>query len=199
MPSGSLRVGIVGCGLIGRKRAEALCSDTLVACFDVVAESAAGLASQFGAKVCASLDELLDEQLDAVIVATTHSELAKTACAALAAGAHVLVEKPGGIGVGEIDESRAERRREPSPGQGRVQSSLPSGNCRRAIMKHAMAFTVTSSICVVAMVTVAASVTNGSGVPIRSSQVVVRSSIKACTCSTCVIGCWESFPYTAPC
>jgi predicted dehydrogenase len=98
-----LRVGIVGCGLIGHKRAEALGSDQLVACYDIVADLAGLLASEYGGQACASLQELLAQDLDVVIVATTHSELAETTCAALAAGAHVLVEKPAGIGVADVD------------------------------------------------------------------------------------------------
>jgi len=99
----ALRVGIVGCGLIGRKRAEALGADELVACFDIVPELASSLSSQHGGRSCSSLDELLGEQPDVVVVATIHSELAEISCAALASGAHVLVEKPAGIGVSDID------------------------------------------------------------------------------------------------
>ena len=99
----TLRVGIVGCGLIGHKRAEALGHDKLVACFDVVPERAEALASKHGGKFCASLDDLLAQKPDAVIVATIHSELAQVAIAALTSGAHVLVEKPVGIGVMDVD------------------------------------------------------------------------------------------------
>jgi predicted dehydrogenase len=101
--SSPLRVAIVGCGLIGRKRAEALRTDRLVACFDVVPELASSLASEYGGKACTSLEELLSERLDVVIVATFHSDLAEIGCAALAAGTHVLVEKPAGIGVADVD------------------------------------------------------------------------------------------------
>ena len=38
----TLRVAVVGCGLIGRKRAAALGADELVGCFDVVPEAARG-------------------------------------------------------------------------------------------------------------------------------------------------------------
>lgn len=98
-----LRVGIVGCGLIGRKRAEALGTDRLVAAFDVAPERAVSLAADYGGTACGSLEQLLAEQLDVVIVATIHSELAAIACAALSCGSHVLVEKPAGIGVSDID------------------------------------------------------------------------------------------------
>jgi predicted dehydrogenase len=99
----TLRVGIVGCGLIGNKRAEALPPGQLLGCFDVVAERATSLASENGGRALSSLEDLLGLEPDVVVVATTHSELAETACVALAAGAHVLVEKPAGIGVADVD------------------------------------------------------------------------------------------------
>ena len=99
-----MRVGIVGCGLIGRKRAQALgASDELIACFDVVPEVAATLAADHHARACRSLDELLGLAPDVVVVAVTHDRLAELSIAALGAGAHVLVEKPAGIGVAEVD------------------------------------------------------------------------------------------------
>ena len=100
--SPALRVGIVGCGLVGNKRAAALGRDKLVACFDLDAPAARSLADDFGASACRSLDELLTQQLDVVIVALPHDQLAEHACLALAASAHVLVEKPAGIGVDDV-------------------------------------------------------------------------------------------------
>ena len=97
------RVGIVGCGVIGRKRAEALGSDPLVATHDVHLGAAEALAKDFGGDACASLAELLDRDLDVVVVAAIHRDLPELACAALGSGAHVLVEKPAGIGTTGID------------------------------------------------------------------------------------------------
>jgi predicted dehydrogenase len=93
----SLRVAVVGCGLIGRKRAEALGEDRLVACYD----RDRALAEALG-PACADLAELLALQPDAVVVAVTPDALADVACQALAAGAHVLVEKPGGRSGADI-------------------------------------------------------------------------------------------------
>jgi predicted dehydrogenase len=98
----ALRVGIVGCGLVGNKRAAALGPDSLVACFDLDAGAAESLADRFGGLPCRSLDELLAQKLDVVIVAVTHDQLAEHACLALGASAHVLVEKPAGIGVDDV-------------------------------------------------------------------------------------------------
>jgi predicted dehydrogenase len=98
----ALRVGIVGCGLVGNKRAAALGPDSLVACFDVDAGAAESLAERFGGLVCRSLDELLAQELEVAIVAVPHDRLAEHACLALGASAHVLVEKPAGIGVDDV-------------------------------------------------------------------------------------------------
>jgi predicted dehydrogenase len=91
-----VNVGIVGAGLIGRKRAEALGEHRLVICADVSIDRAEKLASRYPA--CAATSEIgavLDRQdVDVVIVATTHDALASTALAAVQAGKHVLVEKP---------------------------------------------------------------------------------------------------------
>jgi predicted dehydrogenase len=99
----ALRVGIVGCGLMGNKRAAAVGHDSLVACFDVDAEATRSLADRFGTLGCRSLDELLALGLDVVIVALPHDQLAEHACLALGASAHVLVEKPAGIGVDDVE------------------------------------------------------------------------------------------------
>jgi predicted dehydrogenase len=99
-----LRVAIVGCGLIGAKRAAALApEDELLACYDVNERAAGGLADRYGARACATLEELLATPCDVVVVATVHDQLAGLAELALQAGAHVLVEKPAGVSAAQID------------------------------------------------------------------------------------------------
>ncbi len=106
-----VRVALAGCGAIGRRRAESLRStDRLVGCFDVVPDHAADLAATFGATACGDLDSLLELRADVVIVATVHNALAAVTCAALRYGSHVLVEKPAGIGVADIDAIAKEAR-----------------------------------------------------------------------------------------
>lgn len=111
-----LSVGIVGCGLIGRKRAEALGpEDSVVGCFDVVPEAAEALARDCGSVACDSIEALLALRPDAVVVAVSHDQLAGLAEQALDGGAHVLVEKPAGLGTAQIERlqaaaARTERR-----------------------------------------------------------------------------------------
>ncbi len=100
-----LRVGIVGCGKIGQKRAETILKlgrDSVSGAFDVNKDAMAVLARQTGAKQYGSWQALLkNPNIDAVIAATYHRILPKITIAALTAGKHVLAEKPLGNSAGE--------------------------------------------------------------------------------------------------
>ncbi|HVR05013.1 MAG TPA: Gfo/Idh/MocA family oxidoreductase, partial [Solirubrobacteraceae bacterium] len=99
----ALRVAIVGCGLIGAKRAAALTqADELVGCYDVRPAVAQELAERHGSTACATLEELFERAPDVVLVAAVHDRLAELTEQALRAGAHVLVEKPAGVGSAEL-------------------------------------------------------------------------------------------------
>ena len=98
-------VGIVGCGLIGQKRARALGpGGQLVACADLEVSRAEGLARASLAKVYRDWRELVWSPLvDVVIVATLHDSLAEIARTAAEAGKHVLVEKPAARNATELE------------------------------------------------------------------------------------------------
>src|SRR5580704_1644259 len=99
-----MKVGIVGCGLIGGKRADALAGtgDRLVGTFDLVADRAKALAAKHKTEVCASLEDLLAKS-DAVVVATTNDQLTLLTTAAVRAGKHVVVEKPAARTAKELE------------------------------------------------------------------------------------------------
>ena len=105
MTGEALRVAIIGCGLIGQKRARALPGGRLVACADSVPARADALANPIdGAKSYADWRELLRQtSCDIVIVATLHDSLAEITASAIAAGRHVLVEKPAGRRASELE------------------------------------------------------------------------------------------------
>ena len=100
------RIAIIGCGLIGRKRLAALPAGAFAAACDLelgraeqlVASARAGYATDDAARVFA------DPAIDAVIVCTLNAALAPLALAAIRAGKHVLVEKPGAISTKQADE-----------------------------------------------------------------------------------------------
>jgi predicted dehydrogenase len=92
-----VNVAIIGCGFIGHKRAAALAGCRLVACADVVWERAEALARlTVGTRPMTDWREVVARRdVDIVIICTTHEALAQIALAAVSAGKHVLVEKPG--------------------------------------------------------------------------------------------------------
>jgi predicted dehydrogenase len=109
-------VGIVGCGLIGRKRAAALSGARLVACADTMPARADDLAKTVPGAIAATWPEVVRHpDVEIVVVATTNDALTPVAIAALEGGKHVLVEKPAARSLAELDEliaaaARADRR-----------------------------------------------------------------------------------------
>jgi predicted dehydrogenase len=102
-----MNYAIIGCGLIGKKRLTALpAGSKLVVACDTNMERAKTLVelAKTGRAVTDFKEAVADAQVDAVIVATINSTLAEISAAAIRAGKHVIVEKPAGISVKEIDE-----------------------------------------------------------------------------------------------
>ena len=101
---GLLGVSIIGCGLIGHKRAEALTGCRLVACADTVKKRAEKFARKWPrAEVAVNWCAVVERpDVDIVIVATTHDALSEVSLGAVKAGKHVLVEKPAARSVAEI-------------------------------------------------------------------------------------------------
>jgi predicted dehydrogenase len=98
-----MNAAIIGCGLIGKKRADALAGLRLVACADRDVERARALAGRAGARASADWRPIVDAaDVDLVIIATPHDALAEIALAAVRAGKHVLVEKPAARSAGEL-------------------------------------------------------------------------------------------------
>ena len=99
-----LRFAIVGCGLIGRKRAAALPAGLLLHACDLDSDRAASLARSVpGCQATTDFSAVLaDPAVSAVIVSTLNASLAPLALAAIRAGKHVLMEKPGALNAAQL-------------------------------------------------------------------------------------------------
>jgi predicted dehydrogenase len=100
-----VNVAIVGCGLIGHKRARALGACRLVAVADSNAERAQALAALHpGCAVEPGWRQAIArDDVDVAIVATTNDALAPIGLAAIQHGKHLLVEKPAARSAAELE------------------------------------------------------------------------------------------------
>lgn len=101
-----IRVGVIGCGVIAQVMhlphlSQAPAAFELAAVCDIAEPVAEGCAARFGARAAfTDWREMLDSELDAVMVLTSGNH-APIAIAAAQAGAHVFVEKPMALSVGD--------------------------------------------------------------------------------------------------
>jgi predicted dehydrogenase len=101
-----MNYAIIGCGLIGKKRLAGIpAGSRLVMACDTDLSRAEALVktAQTGRAVTDFNQAIAEPQVEAVIVATINSALAEVSAAAICTGKHVLVEKPAGISVKQID------------------------------------------------------------------------------------------------
>jgi len=110
-----MRFGVVGCGVAGRDFADAvldLPDAGIAAVYDPDRERLEPYAARVGARAARGAEDVVtDPHVDAVYLATPHSELASLAVAALEAGRHVLVEKPAGRTLAELEAVETAARR----------------------------------------------------------------------------------------
>lgn len=102
-----MNYAIVGCGLIGKKRLAGLPSGSkLVVACDTNLSRAEELVkiAKTGRAIADFKQAVADPEVEAVIVATINCALAEVSAAAIRAGKHVIVEKPAGISVKQLDE-----------------------------------------------------------------------------------------------
>jgi predicted dehydrogenase len=107
----NLNVAIVGCGLIGQKRAKTInkypslsvsedaLSNTLLTlhtCIDQIKDRAENLSKQFPGAVTSThwQDAINNPNIHIIMISTLHASLAEIALAAAREGKHLLIEKP---------------------------------------------------------------------------------------------------------
>lgn len=101
-----MKWGLIGCGVIGERRAVALPEGVqLHSCYDPATARAEKIAQLTGAKIAQSEDEVLNSKdISAVVIAAINSSLAGLIKKATANGLHVLVEKPAARSFAELSE-----------------------------------------------------------------------------------------------
>lgn len=101
-----MNFAIIGSGLIGSKRLKSFrTKHVLIGAADLVLERAVSLSKLYPGAISTNDWKALVQRPDveAVVIATTNDALAPVALAAIAAGKHVIVEKPAARTVGELD------------------------------------------------------------------------------------------------
>jgi predicted dehydrogenase len=108
----SVRLGVIGSGGIARRRTipEGIVPATnaeLVAVFNPTRTTNEAVAREFGALPCATLDDLLASDAEAIYVASPPSVHREQTLACARAGKHVLCEKPLGLTVADAEAMMA--------------------------------------------------------------------------------------------
>lgn len=100
-----MNVAIIGCGLVGNKRAQYLNGGNLLYCVDKNPIRARALAAQIkGCKILPCWKEVMTKsEIEIVIIATTHEMLSEICLAAVNAEKHVLIEKPAARSSKELE------------------------------------------------------------------------------------------------
>jgi len=99
-----MNIAIIGCGLMGHKRAKTLQHARLTVCVDPIQEKAETLAKQHpGCIALTNWQEAVTRtDVDIVIISTLHATLAEIGLGAIQAGKHILIEKPAGRNASEL-------------------------------------------------------------------------------------------------
>lgn len=105
------RIGVLGCGRIGRMHAGILAGDVpgfaLVAVADVVPAAAEGVAAATGARVSSIEDLIAADDIDTVAICTSTDTHVDLLVAAAAAGKAIFCEKPISLDLALIDRGLA--------------------------------------------------------------------------------------------
>lgn len=98
-----MKLAIIGCGLIGKKRALAIePDDRIVACCDINKSAAEQLAAHYNSEIFDDYNHLLQNaDCDAVIIAVVNKYIFGIAVAALRQCKHIITEKPLGRNFSE--------------------------------------------------------------------------------------------------
>jgi predicted dehydrogenase len=105
--SGRVKLGSIGLGWWGGMLASGVAASgegVVTACFARDPEARKAFAANHSAEPMDSLDQLLDSDIEAVLIATPHTTHAALAVAAAKAGKHVFIDKPLSLTMDEADQ-----------------------------------------------------------------------------------------------
>jgi len=103
-----LGFAIIGCGLIGNKRAGTIPQGALKFACDIDLAKATALATRYGGQATArSSDVFGHPEVDIVLISVANAALAPLTRLALENDKHVLVEKPGAVNTKQLSEIEA--------------------------------------------------------------------------------------------
>lgn len=98
-----MNVGIIGCGLIGYKRAKSLNKKNIVGCYDKNKKSSKKFSEEFNCFDFKNIKELVtNKKISAVIICTYHNTLYNFAKLCLENNKNILIEKPGAKNLKEL-------------------------------------------------------------------------------------------------
>jgi predicted dehydrogenase len=101
----NLGFAIIGCGLIGNRRAGTIPPGTLVTACDLDPAKASALVAKHGGRATSQASDVFqDPEVNIVLVSAANASLAPLTKLAVESGKHVLVEKPGAIHAAQFDE-----------------------------------------------------------------------------------------------
>ena len=100
-----LGFAIIGCGLIGNKRAGSLPQGVLKLACDLDSAKASALVAKYGGQVATKTSEVFQHaEVDVVLISAANAALAPLTRLAVENGKHVLVEKPGALNSKQLIE-----------------------------------------------------------------------------------------------
>ena len=112
----AVRIGMLGCGRIGRMHAGLLARQVpgaeLAAVYDVIGGAADALAAEFGVRRASGAAELIEsDDVDAVAICSSTDTHGDLLVASAAAGKPTFVEKPLSLDLGDVDRAIAAAQR----------------------------------------------------------------------------------------
>ena len=94
----NFNIGIIGCGLVGKKRADNLGKrGKLIGCYDIDFKKAKNFANDYSVKLFDSIEHIAScKDIDIIIICTLHNTLTSIAETCIKFDKHLLIEKPAG-------------------------------------------------------------------------------------------------------